>query len=77
MGVDAKSVSGRNEAVFAQSSDFDRRVAYMADLNEQAQNRYRLIVEQVAFAEDMAEGLKRPVAMEVDQSSSKCVGTKA
>lgn len=32
---------------------------YLADLNEQAQNRYRLIVRQIAEAEGVTEDLKR------------------
>lgn len=32
---------------------------YLADLNEQAQNRYRLIVRQMAEAEGVTEELKR------------------
>ena len=32
---------------------------YLADLNEQAQDRYRLIVRQVAEAEGVTEDLKR------------------
>ena len=32
---------------------------YLADLNEQAQNRYRLIVRQMAEAEGVTEDLKR------------------
>ena len=32
---------------------------YLADLNEQAQNRYRLIVKQMAAAEGVTEDLKR------------------
>lgn len=33
--------------------------AYLADLNEQAQNRYRLIVHQMAENEGVTEDLKR------------------
>ena len=33
--------------------------SYLADLNEQAQDRYRLIVKQMAEAEDVTEDLKR------------------
>ena len=32
---------------------------YLADLNEQAQNRYRLIIKQMATAEGVTEDLKR------------------
>lgn len=32
---------------------------YLADLNEQAQNRYRLIVQQMADTEGVTEDLKR------------------
>ena len=32
---------------------------YLADLNEQTQNRYRLIVKQMAAAEGVTEDLKR------------------
>lgn len=32
---------------------------YLADLNEQAQNRYRLIIKQMAAAEGVTEDLKR------------------
>ena len=32
---------------------------YLADLNEQAQNRYRLIVQQMADTEGVTENLKR------------------
>ena len=32
--------------------------AYLADLNEQAQNRYRLIISQMAAAEGVTEELK-------------------
>ena len=32
---------------------------YLADLNEQAQNRYRLIVRQMAEAEGVTEDMKR------------------
>lgn len=32
---------------------------YLADLNEQAQDRYRLIVQQMANAENVTEDLKR------------------
>ncbi len=32
---------------------------YLADLNEQAQNRYRLIVRQISEAEGVTEDLKR------------------
>lgn len=32
---------------------------YLADLSEQAQDRYRLIVRQMADAEDVTEDLKR------------------
>ena len=31
---------------------------YLADLNEQAQNRYRLIVQQIMEGEDVTEDLK-------------------
>lgn len=33
--------------------------SYLADLNEQAQNRYRLIVQQMADTEGVTENLKR------------------
>ena len=33
--------------------------AYLADLNEQAQNRYRLIIKQMTDAEGVDEDLKR------------------
>ena len=33
--------------------------AYLADLNEQAQDRYRLIVQQMVEAEGVTEDLKR------------------
>ena len=33
--------------------------AYLADLNEQAQDRYRLIIRQMAAAEGVTEDLKR------------------
>ena len=33
--------------------------AYLADLNEQAQDRYRLIVQQMMEAEGITEDLKR------------------
>ena len=32
---------------------------YLADLNEQAQNRYRLIIQQMAATEGVTEDLKR------------------
>ena len=32
---------------------------YLADLNEQAQNRYRLIIQQMATSEGVTEDLKR------------------
>ena len=32
---------------------------YLADLNEQAQNRYRLIIRQMATSEGVTEDLKR------------------
>ena len=32
---------------------------YLADLNEQAQDRYRLIIRQIAAAEGVTEDLKR------------------
>ena len=33
--------------------------SYLANLNEQAQNRYRLIIKQMAVAEGVTEDLKR------------------
>lgn len=33
--------------------------SYLADLNEQAKNRYRLIIKQMAVAEGVTEDLKR------------------
>ena len=33
--------------------------SYLADLNEQAQNRYRRIIKQMAIAEGVTEDLKR------------------
>lgn len=32
---------------------------YLADLNKQTQNRYRLIIKQMAAAEDVTEDMKR------------------
>ena len=37
----------------------DRLHTYLADLNEQAQNRYRLIIRQMATTEGVTEDLKR------------------
>lgn len=37
----------------------DRLHTYLADLNEQAQNRYRLIIRQMAATEGVTEDLKR------------------
>ena len=38
--------------------------SYLADLNEQAQNRYRCIVRQMMEAEGVTEGMKRRSQME-------------
>ena len=41
-----------------------RIFTYLADLNEQAQNRYRRIVRQMVEAEGVTEGMKRRSQME-------------
>ena len=59
MGADAPGVPGRNEPTFAEPSDFNRKAAYLlAELNEQAQERCRLIIRQMAVAEGVTEELK-------------------
>lgn len=47
---------------------------YLADLNEQAQNRFRLIVRQMADAEGVTEDLKRRSQWEWVQTMSSIVG---
>ena len=42
----------------------DKLHTYLADLNEQAQNRCRLIIKQMAAAEGVTEDLKRTRQME-------------
>lgn len=46
---------------------------YLADLNEQAQNRYRLIVQQMANAEGITEDLKRRSQWEWVQAMNNIV----
>ena len=56
MGADAPGVSGGNKSASTEPSDLD---TYLADLNEQAQNRRRLIIKKMAAAEGVTEDLKR------------------
>lgn len=46
---------------------------YLADLNEQAQNRYRFIVQQMANAEGVTEDLKRRSQWEWVQAMNNIV----
>ena len=66
MGADAKW--GRMHRVYLEETNplllnnltlTGKLHAYLADLNEQAQDRYRLIVQQMVEAEGVTEDLKR------------------
>ena len=60
MGADAPSLPGRNKSASAQPPDFDGQThSYLADLNEQTQDRCQLIIKQMAAAEGVTEDLKR------------------
>ena len=59
MGANALGISGRNKSASAQSPDFTGKLyTCLADLDEQAKERYRLIIRQMAENEGVTEDLQ-------------------
>lgn len=59
MGTDALGIFGKKPLLLNHLILTGKLHTYLADFNEQAQNRYRLIVRQIAGAEGVTENLKR------------------